>query len=183
MHTFYQLGKIYAFPPLFLSPFNNFFPQPVIWPNFARPGGGVKQKNIHPCLQCIYSCILSLDRTLLHGFSQFFHVFFVFVFPKWFSYLFCRQPQESQPPPRQTVSTLPPNSIFVGPLNLNNSKKKTVPSVLPKNEEFQSTAADPREQAHHVHQPQPRHRQHQPMHQGTTADNIKQSLKTQQLST
>jgi len=36
MHTFYQLGKNMHFPP-FLSPFNNFFSQPVIWPYFCLP--------------------------------------------------------------------------------------------------------------------------------------------------
>ena len=37
MHNFYQLGKKYAFSPLFVSPLNNFFPQPVIWPYFCPP--------------------------------------------------------------------------------------------------------------------------------------------------
>ena len=60
MHTFYQLGKKYAFPPLFLSPFNNFFPQPVIWPYFAPPrGGGVKQKHTHPCGLVVYATFFS----------------------------------------------------------------------------------------------------------------------------
>ena len=40
MHTFHQLGKKYAFHPLFSSPLNNFFPQHVIWPYFGPPGGG-----------------------------------------------------------------------------------------------------------------------------------------------
>ena len=51
MHTFYQSGEKYAFFPLFSSPFNNLFPQHVIWPFFCPPppaGGEVKQKNIHP---------------------------------------------------------------------------------------------------------------------------------------
>ena len=34
MHTFYQLEKKYAFSPRFLSPFNDLFPQPGIWPYF-----------------------------------------------------------------------------------------------------------------------------------------------------
>ena len=41
-----NLGGKYAFPPIFSSPFNHFFPQHDIWPG----GGGVKQKNIHTCL-------------------------------------------------------------------------------------------------------------------------------------
>ena len=61
MHTFYQLGKIYAFPPLFLSPFNNFFPQPVIWPNFARPGGGGQTEKYTP-LPTMYIFLYPLFR-------------------------------------------------------------------------------------------------------------------------
>ena len=42
MHTFYQLGKKYAFSPFFSSPFNHFFPQhdilPYLW------GGGQTEK-------------------------------------------------------------------------------------------------------------------------------------------
>ena len=37
-------GKKYAFPPLFLSPFNSFFPNLLFGHIFA------KQKNIHPCM-------------------------------------------------------------------------------------------------------------------------------------
>ena len=43
MDTFYQLGKKYAFSPLLSFPFNNFFPQHVIWPYFFSSfflGGG-----------------------------------------------------------------------------------------------------------------------------------------------
>ena len=46
-----QLGKKYAFLPLFLSSFNHFFPQPVIWPYFCPPppwGGGVNRKIYTP---------------------------------------------------------------------------------------------------------------------------------------
>ena len=50
MHNFYQLGKKYAFSPLFVSPLNNFFPQPVIWPYFCPPGGGANRKIYTPVL-------------------------------------------------------------------------------------------------------------------------------------
>ena len=48
MRTFNQLGKKYAFSPLFYTLSIIFFPQPVIWPYFIYGGGGCKKKNINP---------------------------------------------------------------------------------------------------------------------------------------
>ena len=62
---FLPIGKKYAFSPLFLSPLNLFFPQPVILHIFALPwGGGVNQKNIHPCFRG-HSILDSKKRSIL----------------------------------------------------------------------------------------------------------------------
>ena len=44
MHTFYQLGKNMLFP-LFISPLNIFFPQPVIWVEYKPPYMSLKINN------------------------------------------------------------------------------------------------------------------------------------------
>ena len=49
MHTFYQLGKKYVFPPFFI-PFQSFFFPNLLFGHIFAPRGWVKQKNIHPCL-------------------------------------------------------------------------------------------------------------------------------------
>ena len=45
---FKSIGEKYAFPPLFSSPFDHFFPQPVIWPYFYPLGGGANRKIYTP---------------------------------------------------------------------------------------------------------------------------------------
>ena len=71
MQTFHQLGKNMHFPPFFHPLSIIFFPQHNILSYFCPPGGGVKQKNIHPWLPagrlfCISAYILAtLGRTFL----------------------------------------------------------------------------------------------------------------------
>ena len=47
---FFTIGEKYAFSLLFLSPFNNFFSQPVILPYFCPPGG-LNRKVFTPVLR------------------------------------------------------------------------------------------------------------------------------------
>ena len=67
MHNFYQLGKKYAFSPLFLSPFNHFFPNLLSGHIFAPPpagrGGGQTEKYTPLCIiQCYFFSMESVDQ-------------------------------------------------------------------------------------------------------------------------
>ena len=60
MHTFTNWGKNMPFPSFFHSLSIIFFPNLLFGHIFVPPGGGVKQKNIHPCF-CI-SFTLNVHR-------------------------------------------------------------------------------------------------------------------------
>ena len=71
MHTFYQLGKKYEFPPLFSFPFYHFF-----FPNMLF--SHIFAEKYTPLLLLLFQCLRLLISTkkIIVAISQFFYFFF-----------------------------------------------------------------------------------------------------------